>query len=145
MLVKKIKENEYKIQFGYGVLGKTNLIDKVVSATVAQENELIPIRNMISVMAELLLAGLQKHHFREFGYMTDSEKSKKMDAVYDLLDQYEAESTEDNPQDGFMLWQELQDELEKNGFLSKATAAILKVAEEQNATMIPQDHKRKSK
>ena len=36
MLVKKIKDKEYKIQFGYAVLGKTNLIDKVVSATVAQ-------------------------------------------------------------------------------------------------------------
>ena len=100
---------------------------------------------MISVMAELFLAGLQKYHFEEFGYFTDSEKVEKMDAVYDLLDQYEAESTEDNPQDGFILWQELQDELEKNGFLSKTTAAILKVAEGQNATMIPQDHKRKSK
>lgn len=140
----KIGDKDYAIQFGYGVLGKTNLIDRVTNM-VRVKDESTPLRNMIYVMGELLLAGLQKHHKKEFGYLTDSEKDEKMDKVFDLIDQYESEGTEENPQDGYILFEKLQTELEQNGFLSEMTKSLAEAAEQQNATKIPTDHKKKAK
>ena len=41
------------------------------------------------------------------------------------------------------LLKDLQNELEKNGFLSRIAAATAEEAAEQNATIIPTDHQRK--
>lgn len=139
-----IGDKEYKVKFGYGVLGTTNLIDKVTTM-VSVKDEATPFRNMIHVMGELLLAGLQKHHSDEFGYDTDAEKKTSLAKVFDLIDQYEEEGTEDDPQDGYLLFEKLQNDLEENGFLSKMTDALEKAAAAQDATVIPKDHKKPSK
>ena len=139
-----VGDKEYKVKFGYRVLGTTDLIDKVTTMVVVKD-ETTPFRNMIHVMGELLLAGLQKYHSEEFGYDTDAEKSQKLSLVFDLIDQYEEEGTEDNPQDGYVLFEKLQNDLEENGFLLRMTEALEEAAEKQNATVIPKDHKRKTK
>ena len=138
----RVDGKEYKIKYGYGVLCETDLIDKVIGLTDAESSE-HAFQNIMSTVTELLLAGLQKKHQDEFGYGTESEKKAALKKVYDLMDEYEEESTEENPQDVFTLFQKLQDELMANGFLSRITAEAQKAAQEQNAAKIPQDHKRK--
>ena len=122
MYVFKVNGNSYKIRFGYGVLYKTDLIDRVIKATSGQTDEdgtpADVIKNLLGLTAELLLVGLQKYHSKEFGYKDEKEKLKRIDEILDLLDDYEDESTEEHEQDAATLLKDLQDELEKNGFLS---------------------------
>ena len=136
MITLKVNNKEYKLVFGYGALLKTDILDRI------QNSNKEGLKGAISLLPELLLVGLQKRHKDEFGWETESEKEVSLDKIYDLLDEYENESTEDNPQDGFTLLQQMNDELGKNGFLSR----IMKMAEaeSQNATKIPQGHKKKS-
>ena len=142
MVTFNVNGKEYKVVFGYGVLSKTDVLDRISEFTSGKERN---IGKLISSLPELLLAGLQKKHKEEFGYESDSEKEVAFEKVCDLLDDYEAEGTEENPQSGFDLYQILNTELEKNGFLS----GILGIAAEaqakgKNATKLPQDHKKKS-
>lgn len=137
----KVNGKEYKVRFGYRVLCKTNLIDRVVNISKHDDKD-HAFQNMISIVAELLLAGLQKSHRDEFGYDSESEKEAALDKVYDMLDTYEDESTEENPQDAYSMFNELQKELMSNGFLLKMTQEA-KIIAEKNATKIPQDHKKK--
>lgn len=139
-----VNGKEYKVRFGYRVLCSTNLIDRVVNIA-QQKDDGHAFQNMISTVAELLLAGLQKSHRDEFGYETDSEKKVALDKVYDMLDAYEDESTEENPQDGYTMFEKLQEELMNNGFLSRVTKLVSQSAEELDATKIPQDHKKKAR
>lgn len=136
MITLKVNDKDYKLVFGYGALLKTDILDRI------QNSNKEGLKEAISLLPELLLVGLQKRHKDEFGWETESEKEVALDKIYDLLDEYENESTDDNPQDGFTLLQQMNDELGKNGFLSR----IMKIAEaeSQNATKIPQDHKKKS-
>lgn len=136
MITLKVNNKEYKLVFGYGALLKTDILDRI------QNSNKEGLKGAISLLPELLLVGLQKRHKDEFGWETESEKEVALDKIYDLLDEYESESTDDNPQDGFTLFQQMNDELGKNGFLSR----IMEMAEAeiQNATKIPQDHKKKS-
>lgn len=115
----KVADKEYKVKFGYKVLCKTDVIDRFVGLDRNSDSE-HSFKNLMSVVSELLLAGLQKYHSNEFGWSTEDEKDKAIDKVLDLLDTFEDEGTEENPQDGFTMFEKLQEELFKNGFLSKA-------------------------
>ena len=135
----KVNDKEYKIKFGYEVLSQSDILTKTSNLGAVNDP-----RTLVSLLPELLLAGLQKKHKEEFGYETEEEKKEAYRKVCDLLDKYEDESTEENPKSGFDLFQKMNKELEKNGFLS----GILKMMEEaeknQKVTKIPQDHKKKS-
>ena len=84
------------------------------------------ISNLAKTTVELLLVGLQKYHSDEFGYNNADEKQTRIDMMLDLLDDYEEESTEEHEQSAATLLSDLQNELEKNGFLS----TIAKMGEE---------------
>ena len=71
MVTFNVHGKEYKVVFGYGLLTKTDVLDKVQGITDGKERSL---QKMISLLPELLLAGLQKKHKDEFGYESDSEK-----------------------------------------------------------------------
>lgn len=137
----KVGDKEYKVKYGYGVLCNSDLIDKVTS--IGQENN--GFKGAMKTVAELILAGLQKCHKDEFGYETESEEETALAKVYDLMDEYEEESTEENPQSGYTLFEKCNEELMKNGFLSEMTKRAAENAKEQDATVIPQDHKTKKK
>lgn len=139
----KVSGKEYKVRFGYRVLCTTNLIDRVVNISNQKDGD-HAFQNMISTVAELLLAGMQKCHRDEFKYETEEEKKIQLDKIYELLDQYEDESDEENTQDGYTMFENLQEELMENGFLSGVLKRASIAAEKQDATMIPQDHKKKS-
>lgn len=123
MFLFEVGGKKYKVRFGYRVLSKTNLIDKVINITNQKDSE-HAFQNMISTVSELLLAGLQKSHSDEFGYESDNEKKEKMEKIYDLLDQYEDEGTKENQQNGYTMFENLQEELMRNGFLSQLSKKL---------------------
>lgn len=142
MVTLKVGSKEYKLKYGYRVLATSNILDKISKPMGADENS-NPLKEMMNLLTELLLAGMQKCHADEFGYETDSEKKDSLDKIYDLLDQYEEESEESDA--GFKLFNLLQEELEKNGFLSGVTKGLEEAMMKNDATKVPMDHKRTSK
>lgn len=130
----------YKVKFGYGVLTQSDILTQV-SSMGAINNP----KDMIKMLPELILVGLQKKHKDEFGYETEEEKKIAYDKVCDLLDDYEDDSTEENPHNGFTLFEKASQELEKNGFLSGMVKAMEeKSEEEKKLPKTPQDHEKKS-
>ena len=139
----KVYGKTYQIKYGYGVLYKSDLIDKVLAVSSGNaENPANAVKNLIGLTAELLLEGLQKRHSGDFGYETSEEREIMIRKVCDMIDDYEEESEENN---GFKLFTELQEELEKNGFLSQINAQAQQELAEQNSTVVPLDHKTKSR
>lgn len=136
-----VNGKEYKVKYGYGVLCNSDLIDKV-TAIGSGDNS---FKGAMKTVTELILAGLQKCHKDEFGYETESEEEAALNKVYDLMDEYEEESTEENPQNGYTLFEKCNEELMKNGFLSQMRKNAEENAKVQDATVIPQDHKPKKK
>lgn len=143
MVTLKVNDKEYKLKYGYRVLCESDILDKISNPTGSDENS-NPLKEMTKLLPELLLAGMQKCHSNEFGHETESEKKESLNKVYDLLDQYEEESGDDSDA-GYKLFIELQEELEKNGFLSGVTKGLQEVMEKSNATKVPMDHKKASK
>lgn len=143
MYLFRVGGNTYKIAFGYGVLYKSDLIDRVINATRQNtENPASTIKNLIGLTAEMLLEGLQKKHKDQFGYDTPEEREQRIIEICDMLDEYEDEHAEDEtPLNGFTLFADLQKEMERNGFLSQISNQTEEAVVEQDATVIPQDHK----
>lgn len=140
MICFEVNGKEYKVQFGYGVLCKTDLLERIGSF-----GNVHSVQEVVQVLPELLLIGLQKRHSDEFGFESDKEKKVALDKVYDLLDDYEAEGTEENPRNGMILFQEMVAEVERNGFLSGMVALMSEPEQEkQTGKKTPQDHKKKS-
>lgn len=137
MYIFKVKDKEYQVRYGYRVLCKTDLIDRISGMGNEADNK-NKMQEMIGLVAELLLAGLQRYHKNEFGYTSPDTKEKAMEKIYDLMDDYEDESTDDEPKNGFQLFMDLQDELKANGFLS---GMIQKAKEEQEKEENPQETK----
>ena len=154
MYVFKVNGDSYKIRFGYGVLYKTDLIDRVIKATSGQTDEdgtpADVIKNLLGLTAELLLEGLQKHHKDKFGYDTDEEREQRILEVCDLIDDYEDEHDGDDLEDGgkidgSTLFVDLQKELERNGFLSRISQTSQETLAEENATVVPMDRQKKTR
>lgn len=132
-----VNDKTYKVKFGYGVLSQSDILTKV--ATMGNINN---PKDMIAMLPELILAGLQRKHKDEFGYETEEEKKVAYEKVCDLLDDYEDESTEENPKNGYILFEKASKELENNGFLSGIMNAMEGM--EKKLPKIPQDHKKKN-
>lgn len=138
----RIHGKEYKVRFTYRTVCEGDILDKISDAT---DFEGLNVGGMIAKVskatAELLLVGLQKYHSDEFGYKDDKEKAQRIEEMLDLFDDYEDESTEEHEQSAATLFTDLQEELQKNGFLSammtavEQTAKAQKVAEETKAEM----------
>lgn len=119
MYIFKIHGNEYKVRYGYRTVCENDILDRVMKIGNSEDGTAKGlINNLVKTTAELLLVGLQKYHSDKFGYNSEKEKAEKIDLLLDWLDDYEDESTEDHEQDAATLLRDLQDELEKNGFLS---------------------------
>ena len=139
----KVNDKVYKVRYGYGVLYQSDLIDRVLTASTGKADDAAgAIKNLIGLTGELLLAGLQKKHSDEFGYDPDSPSERKdmISKACDLIDDYEDEHRGVDDKNGFTLFNDLQKELENNGFLSQISRMGMETAAEQNATVIPMDH-----
>lgn len=123
----KVKGVTYNIRFTYGILYNSDLLD-VLTSTKQPESLGEAVKSSMAQLPELLLAGLQKYHATEFSYSNDEEKKVLVNKIWDMIDDYEDEATEENPQNGATLLEDLTKELEKNGFLAK----ILAMAENAN-------------
>lgn len=84
MYIFKIHGTEYKVRFTYRMLCESDLLDKVTD--VLSDTEVKTPRGIINRMtlttAELLLAGLQKYHGKEFGYKSDETKKERIDQLH---------------------------------------------------------------
>ncbi len=124
MYIFKIHGKEYKVRYTYRMICEGDLLDKV--SNIGDLNDLDAkgiVNKLVVTTAELLLAGLQKYHSKEFGYKDEDTKSVRISEMLDLFDDYEDESTDEHPQSAFTLFTDLQGELEKNGFLSAMMTA----------------------
>ena len=66
MFTFKVGDKEYKVKFTYGLLCKTDLMDRIMNQS--QDTGANAFRSSMENVAELILAGLQKNHKDEFGY-----------------------------------------------------------------------------
>ena len=117
----KIKEKEYDIKFGYKPTLKANLISRMVQAgnhvsQVEQEADtLLQVEEMLLLIPEIILVGLQKNHKEEFGYDCDTEEGKTaaLDKVFEMMDEY----FESEEADILQMYNDLQKEMLSEGFL----------------------------
>lgn len=127
MYIFKIHGKEYRVKYGYRTVCEDDILDRVMNIGNSEDGTARGlISNLAKTTVELLLVGLQKYHSDEFGYKNAEEKQLRIDKMLDLLDDYEEESTEEHEQSAATLLSDLQNELEKNGFLS----TIAKMGEE---------------
>lgn len=111
-----INEREFEIKFAYIPTVKSGLIKKLINLG-ASDSEDDHIQSILSLLPELLLVGLQKNHYAEFGCSFDdkSDVATGLNAVGDLIDAY----CEQDDVNLINLFNMLLDEVYKNGFLSK--------------------------
>ena len=134
MYIFKIHGKEYKVRFTYRMICEGDLLDKVSAVGDFSELDAKGILSKLAIpTAELLLAGLQKYHSDEFGYKDENDRKALIDEVLDLFDDYEDESTEENPQSAYTLFRDLQGELERNGFLSAMMSASEQMSQMEEA------------
>lgn len=135
MYIFKIHGNEYKVRFTYKAICRGDILDKFTAATdfAGLETAKDMMNQIVTATVDTLIAGLQKYHSDEFGYKDEKEYEALVERLLDWLDDYEDESTEEEPKSALTLLNDLQGELEKNGFLS-AMARSAAEAEEVTQT-----------
>ena len=117
----KIKENEYEIKFGYKPTLKANLVSRMASAGnninqgEGQDANLSKVEDMLLLIPEIILVGLQKSHKEEFGYDYETGEGKEaaLDKVFGMMDDY----FDEEGADILKLYNELQNEMLNEGFL----------------------------
>ena len=125
MLKIKFGETELSIKYGYEVTAKSGILKKLIAVDEMglgdkkDEKEVDmagALDAIMSILPELVLAGVQKFHKEEYGYnyLTGEGKEEQLDKIYALLDDYF--DTEDA--DFQELYGDLQEELLNNGFLA---------------------------
>lgn len=125
MLKIKFGETELSIKYGYEVTAKSGVLKKLIAVDEMglgekkDEKEVDmagALDAIMSLLPELVLAGVQKFHKDEYGYnyLTGEGKEEQLDKIYALLDDYF--DTEDA--DFQELYGDLQKELLDNGFLA---------------------------
>ncbi len=115
-----IGKKELKIKFAYEPTVKAHIISKMIKIGdefQGFDKDPSKIEDFLGFLPEILLVGLQKFHKDEFGYDYDSEEEKeqKKSEVFELLDDY----FDGDDADIMKLFNDLQEEMLKNGFLAK--------------------------
>jgi hypothetical protein len=90
------------------------------------------IEDMLLFIPEVLLVGLQKEHKKEFGYNLDTKEGyeENKEKVFGLV----AEYLDSGDVDAIDLFNELQEEMTRNGFLKKMFEREVEKATEQANT-----------
>ena len=132
MMTLKISEKELKIKFGYEPTLKTRLLSRMAKMGVEmQENSdgMETIENMLLFIPDVLLVGLQKEHKDEFGYNLDTKEGyeEQKEKVFSLV----AEHLDSGEVDAVDFFNELQEEMTRNGFLKKMFEREVEKAAEQ--------------
>ena len=140
-MILNVGKKKYTIKFGYKAVAKSGIIKKALAIENIADNDDYGemIETMLSVVADMVLAGLQK---TESSYSVDYDNKEdvrnKTEKVFDLLDDYIAqEEALTIPE----LFQELMSEMFDAGFFGKKSERMEQIAQETDATIIPMDHK----
>lgn len=145
MIKLKVNGAEYNLKFGYRVLAKTGLVGRVIEMRklFSESGETTLVDNMpelVNLTSDLVLAGLQKFNpDYKVDYDDSNSVKEALERLYDFMDDYM-----DDPDTPAVidLFSDMVEELIDNGFLSKKSLAMEKAATEQDATVIPMDHKK---
>lgn len=149
MITLKVKGKDYKLKFGYKSFKKSGLLREVVAMqkkAKGGDNEkdnldsnLEMLEEVFELNSKLVLAALQKYN-EEFRVDYDNPQSIKeaIDRTDDFMDDYIDEEDSMSIMD---LFNTLVNELFNGGFLSKKSKALEDALTEQDATVVPTDHK----
>lgn len=139
-MILNVGKKKYTIKFGYKAVAKSGIIKKALAIeNIADKDDYGEmIETMLSVVADMVLAGLQK---TESSYSVDYDNKEdvrnKTEKVFDLLDDYIAqEEALTIPE----LFQELMSEMFDAGFFGKKSERMEQIAQKTDATIIPMDH-----
>jgi hypothetical protein len=140
-MILNVGKKKYTIKYGYKAVAKSGIIKKALAIENIADNDDYGemIETMLSVVADMVLAGLQK---TESSYSVDYDNKDdvrgKTEKVFDLLDDYIAqEESLTIPE----LFQELMSEMFDAGFFGKKSERMEQIAQKTDATIIPMDHK----
>lgn len=132
MMTLKIGEKELNVKFGYEATLKSRLLSKMAKMGVEMHDkggDMEVIEDMLLFIPEVLLVGLQKEHKKEFGYNLDTKEGyeENKEKVFGLV----AEYLDSGDVDAIDLFNELQEEMTRNGFLKKMFEREVEKATEQ--------------
>ena len=141
----KVKENEYKVKFGYNSFCDTDLMDRTSDLLKIFKEEDVEddndakavgkVKDLFLCVRDLLFVGFKK--FNPVETVQD---------VGDILDDYHDEATEDDSRGILDLFTDLTEELMNEGFLGDLLSQMEEVPEEtKKAPKVPQDHKKPQK
>lgn len=141
----KVKENEYKVKFGYNSFCDTDLMDRTSDLLKIFKEEDVEddndakavgkVKDLFLCVRDLLFVGFKK--FNPVETVQD---------VGDILDDYHDEATEDDSRGILDLFTDLTTELMNEGFLGDLLSQMEEVPEETTkAPKVPQDHKKSQK
>lgn len=141
----KVKENEYKVKFGYNSFCDTDLMDRTSDLLKIFKEEDVEddndakavgkVKDLFLCVRDLLFVGFKK--FNPVETVQD---------VGDILDDYHDEATEDDSRGILDLFTDLTTELMNEGFLGDLLSQMEEVPEEtKKAPKVPQDHKKSQK
>ena len=145
MMTLKVKENEYKVKFGYNSFCDTDLMDRTSDLLKIFKEEDVEddndakavgkVKDLFLCVRDLLFVGFKK--FNPVETVQD---------VGDILDDYHDEATEDDGRGILDLFTDLTTELMNEGFLGDLLSQMEEVPEETTkAPKVPQDHKKPQK
>lgn len=140
-MILNIGNKKYTLKFGYKAVAKSGIIKEAlaIESIANDDNYGEMIETMLSVVANMVLAGLQKTENKlSVNYDDKDDVRDKTERVYDILDDYMAQEDSLTVTE---LFQELMGELFDAGFFGKKSAKMEQMATEQDATIIPMDHK----
>ena len=139
-MILNVGKKKYTIKFGYKAVAKSGIIKKALAIESIADNDDYAemIETMLSVVADMVLAGLQKTETNfSVNYDDKDDVRGKTEKVFDLLDDYIAqEDALTIPE----LFQELMSEMFDAGFFGKKSERMEQIAQKTDATIIPMDH-----
>ena len=143
MMVLKVKENEYKVKFGYNSFCDTDLMDRTNDLLSLFRNGNVEddkdvsgmgkVKELFLCVRDLLFVGFQKYNPVE-----------TVQEIGDILDDYHDEATEEDTRGLLDLFTKLAEELTQEGFLGDLMEQMAQTTEEK-VVKIPQDHKKSQK
>lgn len=111
---------DYDVQYGYKPVLQSKLLSRLAKNETSGEGVEV-LENILTFLPDMLLVGLQINHKNEFGY--DEINSDKYNKAYNKVLDMVAHYADEEDGDCIVLYGKLNEELEKNSFLSKQLAA----------------------
>lgn len=145
MMVLKVKDNEYKVKFGYNSFCDTDLMDRTTDllkllrgAGVEDDTDVAGlgiIKEMFLCVRDLLFVGFQKYNPVE-----------TVQDVGEIIDDYHDETTGEDKRGILDLFTALSEELMNEGFLGEVLKTFAEDPEEtEKKSKTPQDNKKTQK